>query len=69
MSTISDFHRTHAPKGHDHTIVLYFTVSFFFFMKAVFTQHLATFNVYFWDTLPNNPKDLFKGHEITLYKM
>ena len=51
MSTIPDFRRTHAPKGHDHTIVLFF---FFIiiFMKAVFTQHLATFNVYFWDTLP-----------------
>ena len=36
-------------------------------MKAVFTQHLATFPVSFWDTSPNNRKVLFKGHEMTLY--
>ena len=36
-------------------------------MKAVFTQHLATFNVSFWDTSPSNRKVLFKGHEMTLY--
>ena len=63
MSTIPDFHRTHVPKGQNHTIIV-----FCFLDESSFYTASGNFQCLFLGHITlNNDKVLFKGHEMTLH--